>query len=230
LRTILRWALRSAALPELDFRIDAAEALAFAAQPTIVLKLRIATRGGEAVRSVSLAVQVRIAATHRAYAAVEQERLLDLFGEPTRWGQTMRSLLWTMTSLQVPGFRGQTVVDLPIHCTYDFDVVSTKYFDALQDGAIPLELLFSGTVFYAGETGLQAEQIGWDKEARYSLPVQVWKEVIGLYFPNTAWLRLHKDTFDRLNRYRMCNTLPTWEAALDNLLNASESRPSPWTR
>jgi Family of unknown function (DUF6084) len=217
-------------VPELDFSVDGAEALAFAAQPTIVLKLRVTAPGGEAVRSVSLAVQVRIAATQRAYAAAEQERLLDVFGEPSRWGQTLKSLLWTMANVHVPGFRRQTVVDLTIPCTYDFDVVSAKYFDALQDGAIPLELLFSGTVFYAGETGLQAEQIGWDKEARFALPVQVWKEVIHLYFPNAAWLRIHKDTFDRLNRYRMRNALPTWESALETLLSASENQEPAWRR
>lgn len=217
-------------MPELDFSVDSAEALAFAAQPMIVLKLRVTAPGGEAVRSVSLAVQVRIAATQRAYAAVEQERLLDVFGEPSRWGQTLKSLLWTMANVHVPGFRRQTVVDLAIPCTYDFDVVSAKYFDALQDGAIPLELLFSGTVFYAGETGLQAEQIGWDKEARFALPVQVWKEVIQLYFPNTAWLRIHKDTFDRLNRYRMRNALPTWESALETLLSGSENQEPAWRR
>jgi hypothetical protein len=218
-------------LVELDFSIEGAEALAFAAQPTIVLKLRVVARGGEAVRSISLGVQVRIAATQRAYAALEQDRLLDVFGEPARWGQTLKSLLWTMTSVQVPGFRAQTVVDLAIPCTYDFEVVSAKYFDALQDGSIPLELLFSGTVFYVGEVGLQAEQIGWDKEAHFSLPVQVWKDVIRLYFPNTAWLRVHKDTFDRLNHYRMRNALPTWEAALDRLLSASENQQeTAWTR
>ena len=217
-------------MPELDFNIDGAEALAFAAQPTIVLKLRIVARGGEAVRSVSLGVQVRIAATLRAYAAVEQERLLDLFGEPSRWGQTLKSLLWTTTSVQVPAFRGQTVVDLAIPCTYDFEVVSAKYFDALQDGPVPLELLFSGTVFYVGDVGLQAEQIGWDKQARFSLPVQVWQDVIRLYFPNSAWLRVHKDTFDRLYLYRMRNALPTWEAALERLLSASEQQHPAWTR
>ena len=217
-------------MPELDFNIDGAEALAFAAQPTIVLKLRIVARGGEAVRSVSLGVQVRIAATLRAYAAVEQERLLDLFGEPSRWGQTLKSLLWTTTSVQVPAFRGQTVVDLAIPCTYDFEVVSAKYFDALQDGPVPLELLFSGTVFYVGDVGLQAEQIGWDKQARFPLPVQVWQDVIRLYFPNSAWLRVHKDTFDRLYLYRMRNALPTWEAALERLLSASEQQHPAWTR
>jgi uncharacterized protein DUF6084 len=219
-------------LPELDFRVEGAEALAFAALPTVVLKLRIAARGGGAVRSVSLAIQVRIAAGRRAYAPAEQERLLDVFGEPARWGQTLKSLLWTMTSLQVPGFRGQTLVDLAIPCTYDFEVVSAKYFDALQDGYVPLELLFSGTVFYVGEDGgLQAEQIGWDKEARFQMPVQVWKEVIGLYFPNSAWLRLHKDTFDRLYRYRARKALPTWEATVESLLGAVERQDEAmWTR
>lgn len=216
-------------MPDLDFSVDRAEPLAFAAQPTLVLKLRVTAHGGESVRSISLAVQVRIVATQRAYSSLEQERLLDVFGEPPRWGQTLKSLLWTMANVQVPGFRGQAVVDLAIPCTYDFDVVSAKYFDALQDGAIPLELLFSGTVFYVGESGLQAEQINWDKEAHFSLPVQVWKEVIRLYFPNTAWLRVHKDTFDRLNRYRMRNALPTWESALDNLLSANEHQQPAWT-
>jgi hypothetical protein len=216
-------------VPDLDFSVDRAEPLAFAAQPTLVLKLRVTAHGGESVRSISLAVQVRIVATQRAYSSLEQERLLDVFGEPPRWGQTLKSLLWTMANVQVPGFRGQAVVDLAIPCTYDFDVVSAKYFDALQDGAIPLELLFSGTVFYVGESGLQAEQINWDKEAHFSLPVQVWKEVIRLYFPNTAWLRVHKDTFDRLNRYRMRNALPTWESALDNLLSANEHQQPAWT-
>ncbi len=140
-------------MPELDFTVERAEPLAFAAQPTVVLKLGITARDDVAVRSVSLAVQVRIAATRRAYAPAEQERLLDIFGEPARWGQTLKSLLWTMTSVQVPGFRGQTLVDLAIPCTYDFEVVSAKYFDALQDGHVPLELLFSGTVFYVGDGG-----------------------------------------------------------------------------
>jgi len=217
-------------LPELDFSIDGAEPLAFAAQPTIVLKLRIVAQGSEAVRSISLAVQVRIAATQRGYADVEQARLLDVFGEPSRWGQTLKGLLWTTTSVQVPRFRGQIVVDLAIPCTYDFEVVTTKYFDALQDGAIPLELLFSGTVFYLGDVGLQAEQISWDKETRFSLPVQVWKDVMHLYFPNSAWMRVHRDTFDRLNGYRMRNALPTWEATLESLLSASENQQQVWTR
>ncbi len=42
------------------------------------------------------------------------------------------------------------------------------------------------------------------------------------YFPNSAWLRLRKDTFDRLYRYRVRASLPTWEDALERLLRAAE--------
>jgi hypothetical protein len=213
-------------VPDLDFSVAGAQALPYAAVPTIAVKLRIVQRGPEPVRSIALCVQVRIASTQRAYTPTEQDRLLDVFGASSRWGQTLKSLLWTVANVQVPAFTGETVIDLPVACTYDFDVVNAKYFDALQaDGRdVPIELLFSGTVFYAGELGLQVEQISWAKEARFAMPVQVWKDVMALYFPNSAWLRVHRDTFDRLRRYSARNGLPTWDAALEHLLRASDGQ------
>jgi hypothetical protein len=218
-------------VPDLDFTVDSAAALPFAVVPTIALRLRIVQRDPEPIRSIALGVQVRIAAAQRPYSPTEQERLLEVFGESSRWGQTLKSLLWTLANVQVPAFTGETVVDVAIPCTYDFEVVSAKYFDALQaeGGDIPLELLFSGTVFYAGEMGLQVEQISWAKEARFAMPVKVWQDVMALYFPNSAWLRIHKDTFDRLHAYRARHALPSWEAALENLLSASESQEPVWT-
>jgi hypothetical protein len=210
---------------DLDFSVEGAQALRGAVQPTLALKLRIATQPEQTIRSLSLAVQVRIAAPQRAYSPGERDHLLDLFGDPSRWGQTLKSLLWTITPVQIPSFRHQVVVDVPIVCTYDFEVATAKYLYALEDGEIPLELLFSGTVFYAGESSIQAQQVSWDKEARFRLPVQVWKDVMHAYFPNAAWLRIHKDTFDRLHLYRMRRAHPTWEAALDELLAGANA----WT-
>jgi hypothetical protein len=216
---------------DLDFAVEGAEAVAHAALPTLALKLRITTPSGHPVRGMSLAVQVRIVAPQRGYTPTEQEHLLDVFGDPSRWGQTLKSLLWTIAHLQVPAFRGQTTVDLPIHCTYDFEVVAAKYLDALADGEIPLELLFSGTVFYVGGSGLQVEQIAWDREARFRLPVRVWRDVMQRYFPNSAWLTLHKDTFDRLHQYRTRHALPTWDATVEQLLGAAEAgQAAIWTR
>ncbi len=210
-------------MPDLDFRVEGAEVLEYVAVPSLVFKLRVENLDGEPIRSVSLNTQVRIAATQRHYEASEQGRLLELFGEPHRWGNTLRSLLWTHTVLQVPRFSGSTVVDMPVTCTYDLEVAAAKYFHALEDGEVPLEFLFSGTVFYTGEGGmLQTARISWEKEAEFRLPVRVWKEMMDHYFPNSAWIRLHKDAFDQLYDYKIRMGFPTWEAAVEALLRASE--------
>jgi hypothetical protein len=210
-------------VPDLDFKVEGAEVLKFAAVPSVLFKLRIENLEEEPIRSVALNTQIRIAATQRHYETAEQERLLEIFGEPHRWGHTLRSLLWTHTVLQVPRFSGSTVVDMPVPCTYDFEVAWAKYFYALDDGEVPLEFLFSGTVFYAVEGGrLQTARISWEKEAEFRLPVRVWKETMEHYFPNSAWIRLHKDAFDGLYNYKVRRGLPTWEAAVEELLFASE--------
>ncbi len=209
-------------MPDLNFRVEGADVLAFAAVPTLVFKLCVTNAADEPIRSIALNTQIRIMATQRQYTTGEQERLGEVFGEASRWGTTLRSLLWTHTVMLVPPFAGSTVVDMPVSCTYDFDVVSAKYFHSLEDGEIPLEFLFSGTVYYAGEIGLQAVQIPWEKEAHFRMPVSVWKEMMERYFPNSAWLRLRKDTFDQLYRYKTRHGLPTWEDALDGLLSAHE--------
>jgi hypothetical protein len=210
-------------VPNLDFGIEGAEVPEFAAVPSLLFKLRIENLEEEPIRSVALNTQIRIAATQRHYEAAEQERLLELFGAPHRWKDTLRSLLWTHTVLQVPAFSGSTVADMPVPCTYDLEVVATKYFYALEDGEVPLEFLFSGTVFYAAEGGrLQTARISWEKEAEFRLPVRLWKELMERYFPNSAWIRLRKDAFDELYDYKIRMGLPTWEATVEALLRASE--------
>ncbi len=210
-------------MANLDFAVEGAEVLEFATVPSLLFKLRIENLGEEPIRSVALNTQVRIAATQRHYDAAEQERLLEVFGETHRWGSTLRSLLWTHTILQVPPFSESTIVDMPVPCTYDFEVIAAKYFYALEDGEVPLEFLFSGTVFYAGEEGrLQVARISWEKEAQFRLPVRVWKETMEHYFPNSAWIRLRRDAFDQLYDYKVRRGLPTWEAAVEALLHASE--------
>lgn len=212
-----------AEVPNLDFRVESAEVCAGAAAPTLLFKLGIANRDPEPVCAVTLHTQIRIAVTQRHYRSEEQARLLEVFGAPHQWGRSLRSLVWTHTTLPVPPFRGRTTIEMPVACTYDFDVVSTKYFHALEDGDIPLELLFSGPVFYRGETGgLQIVQLSRDKETHFRLPLRLWKLLMARYFSHSAWLRVHKDTFDRLYRYKAQNGLPTWEAALEELLDARQ--------
>lgn len=210
-------------MPNLDFRIVEAEALPFAAGPTMLFKLQLGnSMAGEHIHSVMLRVQIRIEVTRRQYGAGEEERLLEVFGEPQRWGETLRSMLWTHTSTIVQHFDDNVIAELPVPCTYDFDVVGAKYFYALDDGDVPLLFLFSGTIFYSEGNGpLQIAQIPWKKEAQFRLPIRAWKEMMDGFFPNSAWLRIQKDVFDELYRYRAKRVLPTWEAALLDLLRHS---------
>src|SRR5205823_44969 len=121
----------------------------FAASPVLDFKLRIENANREeCIHTIALRCQIRIEPARRAYLASEQRRLLDIFGEPARWAQTVHSMLWTHTNIVVPSFKGSTLVQLPAPCTFDFNVASVKFFSGLEDGDAPLRLLFSGTVFY----------------------------------------------------------------------------------
>jgi Family of unknown function (DUF6084) len=215
-------------MPDLNFSVEGADLVPFAVAPTLALKLRVQNAGPEErIESVMLQCQVQIEATQRRYSTAEQPRLLDLFGEPERWGKTVRTMLWTNASVNVRPFTGSTLVDLHIPCTFDFNVAATKYFHALEAGEVPLALLFSGTIFYEhAEHGLQVSQISWNKEAHYRLPVAVWRQVIDHYYPNTSWLTLRRDVFDRLNEFKMRNSIPTWDQALERLLSENLRVPS----
>lgn len=212
-------------MPELNFQIEGAEAASFSASPQIVLKVRLTNLdGAETIHSVVLRCQIQLEVTRRRYAAEEQQKLHDLFGEPERWSQTLRNLLWTHVNVNVPAFQGETVVDLPVPCTFDFNVGATKYFHGLEDGVVPLCIMFSGSVFYAHEgESLQVAPIAWDKEARYSLPVKIWKDMMDAHYPNSAWLRLRRDVFERLYEYKVRHGIPTWEQALESMLQAEEA-------
>jgi uncharacterized protein DUF6084 len=206
-------------IPALAFSVLGAAPVARAAAPTIAFALRVEAPGGEAIRSVLLDVQLQIAARRRRYDPAAEERLLDLFGPVKDWGSTLRNLLWTRATLVVPPFSGSTEVELPVACSYDLDVLATRYLDALAGGEVPLELLFSGTVFYAGAAGqLQAARISWEQDAEYRLPVRVWRETMERHFPGTAWLRLPKDSHDRLCAYKARHAFATWEETVDALL------------
>ena len=215
-------------MPDLNFQVEGAEAVPFSASPLLAFKLRLTNANAqERIQTIALRCQIQIEATQRRYEVEEKERLLDLFGEPERWAQTLRAMLWTHASVIVTPFQGSTLVELPVPCTFDFNLAAAKYFAALEDGEVPLNLMFSGTIFYETSDGsLQVEQIPWDREAKYRLPVRVWKEMIDLYYPNSAWLCLRRDVFDRLNQYKMRRGIPTWEQALESLLPVVEKPES----
>jgi hypothetical protein len=108
---------------------------------------------------------------------------------------------------------------LRVPCSFDFNLAATKYFHGLSDGDIPLIFLFSGSCFYEGAAGgLEVAPIPWSKEARFQLPVNVWRETMATHYPNSAWLQIRQDVFDRLHQYKMQAGMATWEEVLESLL------------
>jgi uncharacterized protein DUF6084 len=209
-------------MPDLQLAIESAEVVQYAAAPLLSFKVRITNNPSEEIiHTVALRAQIQLEVTRRKYDGNEQARLLDLFGEPVRWGQTLRNMLWTHASVVVPRFTGSVLADIPVPCSFDFNIATTKYFHGVTSGDFPLCFQFSGTVFYQGERGpLQVAPISWDKEAKYRLPVKVWKDLMDMYYPNSTWLALQRDTFERLYQYKMREGIPTWEEALERALNA----------
>src|SRR4051812_31655121 len=109
-------------MPDLHFRIDNAVAVPFAAGPQLALHMHIEnTPASQEIHAVLLRCQIRIDPARRRYTPDEQELLRDLFGEPARWGQTLRSMLWTHATVMVPSFHGAVNVDLTLPCTFDFN-------------------------------------------------------------------------------------------------------------
>ena len=212
-------------MPDFTFDCSGVAPHRYAIAPTLLFGLKIGEGSGARVHSISLQCQLRIEPQRRGYTAGEAERLHDLFGDRSRWGETLKPLQFANVSLVVRGFTGSTVAEMPVPCTYDFEVAAAKYLHALRDGEIPFLLLFSGTAFYQGESGMQIEQIPWDREVPVRVPVATWREMMNISFPNQGWLRVHTDTLDALQLFKSRNALPDWDAAVSTLLDRAGERP-----
>jgi hypothetical protein len=197
----------------LDVRADP-----YGAFPTLLFRLGITEPQGEAVHAIALRCQIRIEPQGRRYGPGEMELLADLFGHPTRWGDTVKPLQFGNVSIMVPRFTGTTEIDLPVPCSYDLEVAAGRYFASLDEGEVPLLLLFSGTVFARAGEGFTVRQVPWNREARHRMPVSVWRELIDRYFPGSGWLRLHRDTLRALQRFKSGRALPTWDETVEVLL------------
>lgn len=215
-----------ASVPDLNFQVESIAPLKHSAVPALLFKLRVTNATAEPIHSVLLQCQIMLEVAGRRYSAEEQEYLLDLFGAPEQWDRTLRRMLWTVAHAQIQSFHESTLADLQVPCTFDFNVAATKYFAALKSGEVPLTLLFSGAVFYAGEgRNLQVARIAWEKEAGCRLKVEVWREMMEIYYPRSVWLRLGRDAFERLYRYKMRFGIPTFEQALERLVPEVELGP-----
>jgi len=204
---------------EVGFSIAGAHADPHAAAPSLIF--RVGIDASQPVHAILLRCQVQIEPRRRRHAPGEQERLTDLFGEPERWRDTLHPLVWARATLSVPAFDQSTEIDLPVVCTYDFEVAAAKYLDALENGEVPLLFLFSGTVFAKAESGFQVQQVPWDKEAAWLMPVGLWRDAMNAHFPGCAWIRMRHESLDALQRFRARHGFTSWDDAIEALIGTA---------
>jgi Family of unknown function (DUF6084) len=207
-------------VPDLDFTINGVEQAAYGLTPLLHFKVGITnTPPEETIQSVILQAQIQIEAPQRSYSESEKPKLIDLFGTPDTWGTTLRAKLWTLSNTTVRTFAGNTEAILPVPCSFDLNVAGTKFFYALEGGEVPLLFLFSGTIFYAAPDGrLQVQQISWNKECTYQMPISVWQKMMDHHYPNSAFISLERGVFDRLYEYKRGAGVSSWEQVIDKLL------------
>jgi hypothetical protein len=211
---------------ELTFGCTGATAERYAATPTLAFTLTITESSGVRVHAIALRCQIRLEPFRRRYSDDEARRLHDLFGDRERWAETVKPIQLATVTTMVPSFTAVTEVGLKVPCTYDLEVASARYLRGLDDGTVPMLMLFSGTVFIENGPGYSVELVPWSSEASYRMPVSVWQDLVDEHFPGSAWLRCGRETLDELSDFKARHALPTWDATLRALLaRAKENRP-----
>src|SRR4029078_11798931 len=96
----------------------------YAVTPILMARIGIASVAEDPVHAIAVRGQVRIEPSRRQYTDDEAAELIDLFGPRDRWAATQHSFLWQHATVMVPGFTDTTQVNLPLECTYDFEVAA----------------------------------------------------------------------------------------------------------
>lgn len=207
-------------MPNLAFKVTGVEAVQRGLTPLLEFTVEIGNSSPQnVIESILLHAQIQIQSRTRTYSTDERERLVELFGVPDNWDQTLRSQFWAHTQTITPPFSERTEIRLPVPCTYDLNVAVTKFFYALNEGSVDLLFLFTGTIFYmANEKGLHVQRISWEKEATYRLPVRQWREMMEQHHSNSVWLYLQRGVFDQLYQYRRDHGIATWDQTIERLL------------
>jgi hypothetical protein len=205
-----------------EFAVHGVDWVKDAAAPTLQFGLSVAEASGRDIFTIALTAQINVDPARRSYDAQTRERLVELFGEPERWGATTHSFLWSHASTLVPAFSGTTTFMLPVACTYDLELAAAKYFYSLPDGEVPLSFHFTGSVLYRGDAGqMQVVLIPWTCSAQWRMPVDTWRAMMDRHYPNGSWVRLHADTVELLRRRKADRGLPSFDDCVAELLRES---------
>jgi hypothetical protein len=211
--------VREHPIPEPEFWVLDAEARPHTAAPTLRFRMRIRDHSDAEIYTVALATQIHLDAVDRPHDDATREALRDVFGEPERWGDTARGVMWAKVDTLVPSFTGSASFDLEVPCSSDLELATSRYFEAVPDGVAPLSFHFNGKVFYRGaQDRMQLSMVPWHATAQFKLPIETWREAMGT---RGGLVRVSSDTFAALREYRLERGLPSLDASVADLLDGA---------
>lgn len=211
--------------PHPSFEVRAARPAFLAAGPTLVFDLDVTEPSGRQIFTIALSIQIAIEPAQRRYDPETRERLVELLGDPRRIGSPTRTVPWTQVDVLAKPFAGSGSVAVTVPCNYDLEIAATNYFRSVSDGEVPLVFHFNGSVYYEDEDGrAQIVQISWEESANYRMPVAAWRDAVSAHYPNRGWIPAGEETIERLRRFKLERGLPSYEAALERLLDGDRER------
>ena len=155
-------------MSELAFTIVDARVEPYAVIPTLVFRSKSPRARASRFMRSRCAARSRSSRGNGAIASAKKSARLSFSARRIAGVIPCARCLWTQVSLMVPGFDDKTMIDVPITCTYDFEVVAAKYLAvARRRRSAAACFLFSGTIFARGQLGFSVEQISWEKEAKF---------------------------------------------------------------
>ena len=153
------------------------------------------------MHALALRAQIRLEPAARRYSPDQQERLVELFGDPSRWGRTLNPMQLATVSTVTPSFTGEQEVVFEVPLTFDTDVATTRYFRGVGDeGDAPMRLLFSGTVFYEAPSGCRSGSSRGTRRPRSVCRSPCGRTMMDAHQHGMAWLRLPEHTLAELSR------------------------------
>jgi hypothetical protein len=202
-----------------EFAVVGVETDALAATPLLRFAVDVTDPSDREIYTIALTAQVQIDGDRRAYDPETRERLRDLFGEQERLPATAGALQIGRVDTLVPSFTGQGSFTIVLPVSADLELAAARYLSSLADGVAPLTFNFNGSIFYCGENDrLQVTLVPWSCFARYRLPVAAWRELIDRRHAGSGFVRLQPETLERLRVHRVERGLPTFDAAIADLL------------
>ena len=208
---------------DLDFHVTGVEPVTSGLVPMLHFNVRITENPPTArIQALLLHAQIQFQPGHRQYTSSEKAKLADAFG-PFERRSGLRNRFWAHANVNVSAFSGKIDTILPVCCTYDLNVLGTKYLYALEDGAAELLFQFSGAMFSLGaDARIKVDRLSGKHECPFSMPITKWHELMDFHYPNSASLCLHRDVFQSLYDYKRREGIASWDEALQRLLAEHE--------